>query len=194
MTHAAPSVPGLLNPLPARLQRVGPLALAVHGHVQLLAQGHQLLDRGRTAEVSRNQQYPVAPALEMEGQLGGGCRLSGSLQPGQHQDRWWGVGARQPGGLASEDGDELFVDYLHYLLAGAEGFQRLAAHGPLADPLNEVTSYPEVDVGFQQGQAYLAEAVVHVLLRESPLAGEAGEDSVELFRQRFKHSVPLSPL
>ena len=64
-----PSVLSLLHPLPTRIQRAGPLAFAVHGHVQLLTQGHQLLDRGRTAEVSRNQQHPVAPALEMEASL-----------------------------------------------------------------------------------------------------------------------------
>ena len=63
--------------------------LAEHRHVDLSAEGAQLLDRGRTLEVGAHQQWLPALALEPSGQLGAVGRLAGTLQAGhQHHGGW----------------------------------------------------------------------------------------------------------
>ena len=55
------------------------LGIGEHRHVDLRAEGAQLLDRGRTLQVGADEQRLAALALEPGGELGGGGRLAGAL-------------------------------------------------------------------------------------------------------------------
>src|SRR6202166_333184 len=54
-----------------------------------LRHNFQLLTRGRTVNVNRNQQRTVPASLEPVRQLAGRCGLAGTLQSGhEHDGRW----------------------------------------------------------------------------------------------------------
>ena len=62
------------------------------------------------------------------------------------------------------------MDYLYHLLAGAQALHHLGADCALLDPADEIAGHSEVDVGFQERQANLAERLVYVALSEATLA------------------------
>ncbi len=63
----------------------------------------------------------------------------------------------------------------------------MASEGLGADFFDEVAGYVEVDVGFEQGYADLAESFVDVLVGEGALAAEGLEGALEFFGEGFKH-------
>ena len=56
-----------------------------------------------------------------------------------------------------------------------------------ADFFDEVAGDVEVDVGFEEGDADLAESFVDVLVGEGALAAESLEGALEFFGEVFKH-------
>ena len=116
-----------------RIDRVGAGLVAEDGHVDLAAEGAQLLDGGRALEVGADEQRVAALALEPAGELGGVGRLARALEAGHEHDR------RRPGGvgdleaLAAEEGGQLLVDDLDDLLARAQRLRQLQTDGLLLD-------------------------------------------------------------
>ena len=129
----------------------------------------------------------MAALLEPLGEFAGGGGFAGALQAG-HQDDGGRLGGEfEAGGVRAEDGDELVVDDLDDLLGGGEGGGDLGAQGLGADVFDEVAGDVEVDVGFEQGDADLAEGFVDVLVGEGALAAEGLEGALEFFGESFKH-------
>jgi len=70
---------GFLQSVLADLEWAAPAILAVHGDVELLAKGLQLLGSGHTLGVGGYQQGAIAAPAQVERQLGGGGGLARSL-------------------------------------------------------------------------------------------------------------------
>lgn len=79
------------------------------------------------------------------------------------------------------------MDDLDHLLAGADGLEDLFADGLGADGLDEVACDLEIDVGFEEGEADVAEGVADIGLRNLPETAEIAEDVLESRAQRVKH-------
>ena len=110
---------------------------------------------------------------------GGG--LAGAVEAHHHRHRRGMGGGGQLAGLGAHQGDELLVDDLDDLLGGGQGVQHVAADGPLRDLGHEVLDHLVADVGFQQGEADLPHALLHVRLGEAALAPQALEGLVQFF-------------
>ena len=130
----AAEAPGLVDAPSRRLHRFA--RLGEHRHVDLAAEGAELLHGGRALEVGADQQRVAALLLEPAGQLGRVGRLARALEAGHqhHRRRPRGVGDLE--GLAAEGGDQLLVDDLDHLLARVERLGAARADGLLADALD----------------------------------------------------------
>ena len=109
------------------------------------------------------------------------------MQAGHEDDRRGLGGEFEAGGVGAEGGDEFVADDLDDLLGGGEGGGDLRAEGLGADFFDEVAGYVEVDVGFEEGDADLAESFVDVLVGEGALAAEGLEGALEFVGEGFKH-------
>ena len=65
------------------------------------------------------------------------------------------------------------------LLRGVQRLRDLDAHRALADAADKAADDGEVDVGFEKGEADLAQHLVDVGGRQRPPLAETGEDAVE---------------
>ncbi len=137
-----------------------------------LAEGPELLGRGRAVHVGRDEQDLLAePLLEVEGELGGRGRLARALQADEEDDgRALLDGERRL--LAAEDGGQLVPDDLEDLLGGREGGQDLLTHGLLADARREVLDDAQVDVGLEERRPDLLERLVDVELGQVAFAAQ----------------------
>ena len=125
----------------------------------LLPQHGKLMHRGRAACIEGGHQHPLALAvLPAERQLGRGRGLARALKA-DHQHRRWGRVdlQRRGGGVAGKDADQFVMDDLHDLLAGGDRLGDGLAAGLVLDAPDEVAGDGERDVGFQQGDADLAQ-------------------------------------
>ncbi len=71
------------------------------------------------------------------------------------------------------------MDDFNDLLGGGEGGGDLFADGAGADVVDELGDDGEVDVGFEEGEANLAEGVGDVLVGDGALTAEGLEGSLE---------------
>ena len=79
-------VSGFLKAVPGNIDGVGVRWFAVDGYAQLLAEGHELVDRSWALEVGGDEEGRLAVASELEGQLGGGGGLTGALETCEEND------------------------------------------------------------------------------------------------------------
>ena len=93
----------------------------------------------------------------------------------------------EAGGVFAEDVDEFVVDNFDDLLGGGERGGDLFAHGAGADVFDELVDDGEVDVGFEEGEADLAEGVGDVLVGDGALTAEGLEGTLEFVAEVFKH-------
>ena len=87
----------------------------------------QLLARGGTIDVDRNQQRAMAALLQPVRQLAGGRRLTGTLQAGHENDGRRLRGKLQLGRVFAQDLDQFVAHNLDDLLAGRERGHHLLA-------------------------------------------------------------------
>ena len=87
----------------------------------------------------------------------------------------------------AEEFDELVADDLDDLLGGRERGKHLAANGFGADVLDELVDDVEVDVGFEQGDANLAQGFADVFFGEGALAAKGFKGPLQFFCEVFKH-------
>ena len=144
----------------------------------LVAQLHELVDGGRTVHIGGHQQRLASVLAQAHGQLGGGRRLAGALQPDQHHDCRTRVEA-EPMALAAEHLHQLVVDDLHHLLARLDAVQDVGTQGSLPYAGDEVLHHPEVDVRLEQGEADLPERDVQVGFGDLGLATQAVGDRLQ---------------
>ena len=185
-----PELAGALQPIGRDLWRVvRPRLLPIDGHVQLLAERFQLVHRGGTAQVGRDEQRPLALPAQVQRELGSRRRLARALQADKH-DRGRRRRMRLDSSLApAQELHHLVVDELDHLLAGRDAAERLVADRLLADGRHELPRDPEVDVRLQQGQTHLAQGLVDVAFGQAALVAEASEDGSELVSQRVEHAA-----
>ena len=79
------------------------------------------------------------------------------------------------------------MDDLDELLVGREGAQDILAHRLRLHPLDEVLGDLEVDVGFEQRHAHVAQRLLDVRLGDPAGAADLAEHSFELVGERIEH-------
>ena len=86
----------------------------------------------------------------------------------------------------------LVVHMLDHLLARTDAFKHILPQRLLFDPRREIAHDLEVDVGFEQGKTHFAQRVLHVALRQPPMAAQAGEDLLKRAGKTVEHAGVLS--
>ena len=133
-------------------------------------------------------QQRLAPLLRKpERQLACGSRLPGTLQADDKIDGGRDGSAPEFHVARSEDSDQFVPDDFQDLLGGREGGQDLLAERLLLDIGDELLDDLEVDIGLEQSETNLSEAILESLLRQLPLPAQVLEGALQLFRQVFKH-------
>ena len=80
--------------------------------------------------------------------------------------------------VLAQERNQLVADDLDDLLGGREGGEHLGPHGFNANLLDQVADYVEVDVGFEQGHANLAQGLADGFFGERALAAEGLEGAL----------------
>jgi hypothetical protein len=169
---------GTLEPLHDRLDGVGAL-LAEDGHLDLLAELLELVDRGRALQVGGDEARLAAFLAQEQRELGRGGRLARALQAGEQDHRRRPAGEREPGVAGAHQGRQLLLDDLHDLLAGRQALGHVLAERPFAHTRDEVLHDLEVDVGLQERQPDLAHRARDRLLVEAALLAQIAERALE---------------
>ena len=108
-------------------------------------------------------------------------------RPGHENDGGRLRGEFEARGVFAEERDQFVADDLDDLLAGRERGEDFGADGLFANVFDEVADDVEVNVGFEQGDANLAESFGDVFFSERALAAEGLEDALEFVGEVFKH-------
>jgi hypothetical protein len=166
-----------------------PSVRAEDGNVDLPAELLELVDRGGTLEVGRDQPRLTAVGLEPARELGGGRRLTRPLKAGEQDDRL--ALQLELGGLRAEELGQLLMDDLHDLLARVQPFGDLLVERPLTHPRDEVVDDLEVDVGLDQREPDLAHRAGDRLLVEAPALAQAAERRTEPFGKGVEHRASV---
>ena len=142
----------------------------VHARRRLLPDDVQLLDRGRTLDVGRDEQRMASLLLQPHRQLAGRRRLAGALQPEQ-QDHPRTLRRRLEAALGrAEERHHLVADDLDDLLRRRQAAQDVLPHRAVAHPVDERLDDLEVDVGFEQREPDFPQRGLDVLRRQPRLA------------------------
>ncbi len=147
----------------------------------------ELLARGGAVNVDRNQHGPMAALLEPCGQLAGGGGFAGALQSGHQNHRGRLRGEFEARRVLAQQRDQLVADDLDDLLGGRKRGEHFGAHGLDADVLDQVARHVEVDVGFEQRHANLAQGLGDVLFGERALAAKGLEGALQFVCKVLKH-------
>ncbi len=147
----------------------------------------QLLARGGTIDVNRDQHGPMSALLEPVRQLARGGGLTGTLQAGHQHDRRRLRGELQLGRVFAQDVDQFVADDLDHLLGRRERGQNFLADSLLADVVDEFLDDLEVDVGFQQRHADFFERFADVFFGQRALSAQVLKCTLQFICKVFKH-------
>ena len=91
--------------------------------------------------------------------------------------------------------DKLVVDDLDDLLLGPHSLDELRSRRPVGDPLHELLDDLQIDVGFQQRGANLAQSLLHVRFGQNAADLEAPKGGRKPFLKVIEHRkiTPGSP-
>ena len=151
------------------------------GDIELRAYDLQLLDGGRTVNVTGGEQRVLVLLFEKPGEL---CTVGGlarALQADQHNDRGRLGGELQLLVFAAHQIGQLFVDDLDDHLCGRQTLENVRADAALGGFFDEVLDDLVVDVSLQQGKTDLAHGFLDVGLGQTALAAQLFECVRELF-------------
>jgi len=127
-------------------------------HVDLFGERAQLLDRGRTIDIATDDHdLFLFPVLEEFRQLGNRGRLARALQAGHQHDRRRRSGQIQIGVDRTHDRGQLVAYDLDQGLARRQAPEHFDADGTHLDALDQRLHDRQCDVGFEQGDAHLAQ-------------------------------------
>ena len=118
----------------------------VHGKCDLCPQRHELIHRGGAVDVRSRQERVTSLLLEVPRQLRTECRLAGSLQTRDQNNRGWGCSLRNRGRGCAQESYQLFMDDPDDKLARRDALQHFLTERLLPDIFNELLCYFEVDV------------------------------------------------
>ena len=130
-----------------------------------LGDNFQLLTRGGTVNVNRNQQRAMAAILQPVRQLARGSGLTGTLQAGHQHHRRWLRGKLDLGGVVAQHLDQFIAQNLDDLFGGGKRGRNLLSDGLLLDVVDQLLDDLEVDVGLKQRQTNLRAAPPECFLR-----------------------------
>ena len=82
--------------------------------------------------------------------------------------------------MAAQRLDQLIADDLDHLLGGRKRGEHLFALRLFLDGFDELLHHAEMDVGFEQRHANLAQRGVHILGRQFPFAAQVFENPLQL--------------
>ena len=122
-------------------------------------------------------------------QLTGRRRLARTLQPEQEDDPRPLRRRLEAAVRVAEERHHLVADDLDHLLRRREAAENILPHGTVANTVDERLDDLEVDVGFEQREANLAQRGLDVLFRQPPLAAERLENVLEATAEGIKHEV-----
>lgn len=112
------------------------------------------------------------------------------MQTSHKDDSRWPAGKLDAERLPAERVGEFGVDGLDDLLAGVQRLRDIGADELFTDAADQRTDHGEVDVGFEECNAYFAEYLVDIGLGQAAFAAELGEDAVETVGEAFEHRPP----
>ena len=154
------------------LDRVA-LSLVKNGDIQLPADYLQLFDRGRTVNVTGDEQRTSLLLFpEQSGKLCAVCRFARTLQTYHHDNGRRVRGYGKTGGLAAEQGNQFLVYDFNDLLRGRKAFQDLGIGRLFGDGLDEILRDLEVDVRLEQRHADLTHSLLDVGLGQTAFASQ----------------------
>ena len=147
----------------------------------------QLLARGGTINVHRDEQGAVSTVLQPIGELAGGGGLARALQTGHQDDSRRLRSEFQLGCIFAESLDQFVAEDLDDLLAGRKGGHHLRSDGFGADAVDEVFDDLEIDVRFKQRQTNLLQRLIDIFFREDGLPAQGLEGALEFFLEVLEH-------
>ncbi len=152
--------------------------------IDLLAKYRELLHCGRAAHVERRHQHLAAALLGQPlGDLGGGRRLAGALQPDHHdRHRRERIEVDRLAARAKRL-DQLVVHQLDHELARRHRLDQLDPDRVGFDLLGEGAHHLERHVGLEQRAVHLAQRRIDVGLGERATARQPVENAAKPFRQ-----------
>lgn len=95
--------------------------------------------------------------------------------------------------MRAEHFDHLVANDFDDLLAGRQRGEHFFAHGLLLDFLDELLNDFEMNVGFEQRHADLAQSLFHVGRREFAFAAEVLKDALQLVGKVVEHEEGKRP-
>ncbi len=145
-------------------------------HADVVGQGFQLLDRGRTVNVRRHDHDRLLLALFKEArQFAGGGGFTRALQTG-HQNHGWRNGTQVEVFVGrAHQAFEFGLDDLHECLARRQAARHLGADSALLDRIDEVLDHRQCDVSFEQRHAHFTQGVFDIVLGQLGLAGDMAQ-------------------
>ena len=169
-------------------------AVLIHRHLNLLANHLQLLDGGGAVNIARRQKRLFACLLQIVGQLARHGGLTRALKAAKHINGRNAGRPREPRVFRTHQGGHFFINNLDHLLSRGQAFQYLLPYAPLGDPFAKIFDDQIVNVGFQQGDAHLAHALLHGGLRQLAAPRQLGERAGKLLAESFKGHGRSPPL
>ena len=145
-------------------------------HTYLGAECAELLDGCGSLQVGADEKRIAALALEPQGEFAGVGGFTCTLQAGHKHDGGWLGRIGDLHRLATKCGDEFFVNDLDDLLCRVQRLVNGGAHSALAHTVSKSFNDRDVDVGFEQRDANLAQRLVDIFLAELALAAQPLED------------------
>jgi hypothetical protein len=156
-------------------------------YLDLLPQGGELLDGGGTDQIEGDQQGGArglslegaeeTGVLEETGELGRGGGFAGAVEADyENSGRLTEI---DRGGIPTEECRQLILEDFDDLLTRGDALEDLLAQRALLDLVDELLGHGEVDVGVEQGEAYLPQRIGDVRLGEPSMTTEALESLLE---------------
>jgi hypothetical protein len=160
----------------------------INRHFDIARNDGQLIARGRPIDVHRDQLRTMTVLSQPACEFAGGRGFARALQADDHEDAGRIVGETQLRFMAAEDFDQFLIDDADDLLGRRERGEYFLAQDPLLHVFYQLFDDFEVDVGFEQGDADLAQRRIHVFGGEPAFAAQIFKDALQFFGQVVEHA------
>ena len=162
----------------------------IDGNADALAEDLELLDGGRAEGVAGcEEDLHAALALDMQGELAGEGRLTGTIEAGDEDDRGAALDVDILR-LAAHEGGQFVVDDLDHHLLRLHGRQHVLAHRLVLDRVAELLGHLVAHIGVQEGLPDVLDGFGDVDFGDFPLTFQYLERPFQPFAQVLEH-IPL---
>ena len=158
-----------------------------HRNAELLAEGHELVDRRGAVDVGRDEQRLPALLAKHVRELRGRRRLARALQAREHHHRRRALRPRKRGRGAAEHLDDRVVHDLHDLLRAGDRLEHALAEGALANGRDKLPDHFEIDVGLEQRDPDVAQSLVKIAFAHARTPAQALERAVQPVGKLLEH-------